>query len=599
MVDNNDLNFNAGGGQPAASKKSVRMHVMPEDIFSEDELHRKINKLPARKVELPRKEAPVLPKKEEKVEVAKEIVETIIPSGLKRPAKKKKMATGMKVAIVMAVFVVLAGAAGAAWYFYNQDQQSKLGRDLDLIQDQDQLQDELAAEEAARLAEEAAKAEADKKERLIRDNQRILDIIAMQKALKSYNKTEEKYPMDLPNEEWSFNDVVYMEDVPKDPVNQSDYRYLYNSTAGESYSITFMLEEGVNGLTAGIHSIMDTELLTINGSIQKIVIEEDLDVNKLMVLTLTRDTDLDGVTDLEEFMYGTDPQLFDSDDDTYTDHQEILNLYAPSGMAPQTLLDVGLVNEYYTEKQNYRIYYPSVWRLQAIDVNDEEIMFVSDQTAEYITIKIEDNIGELSLEQWIRLKMHDVEVDYEAEYYQEEFLTKDKEIAGIWLPELFMIFFENGSQIYSMTYNFDGLRQLSYKTTFEMMAKSFRFEGMDLVEEEGDEEILVEGEGEEGEVLDHEESNDEVVEEGSEEEVNSEFIESEIEEELAEESVEGEELPVVEGEGVLEEEGELLLEEEPVEGDAEIDETLDEFYGEELDEEIVEEEPLLEEEPVE
>lgn len=586
MVDNNDLNFNTGGGQPSSSNKTVRMHVMPEDIFSEDELHRKINKLPpVKKAEVSKKvEVPQLPQKEEKPPAQKEeVVETIIPTGLKRPAKKKKMKPAVLAMVIVLLLLIFGGGGFAAWYYYDQSQQAALDRDLDLIQEQGDLKDDLADEEAKKAEEEAKKAEEEKKQRLIRDNQRLLDIISIQKALKTYYENNEKYPADLPSGEWTFDNVSYLETVPLDPLNEEDYVYSYDGMTGENYSITFMLEEGVNGLAAGIHSIMNTQLLTLNGDIQEVVIEDDTDLTQPRVLASSRDTDLDGVTDLEEFMYGTDPQLFDSDDDSYTDHQEILNLYAPSGMAPQTLLDVGLVNEYYSEKQNYKIYYPSAWRVQAIDVNDEEIMFVSDQTEEYMTVTVESNSGELSLSQWIKLRMSEVEIDYEAEYYQEDFVTRKGEMSGVWLPELFMIFFEKDNKVYSVAYHFDGLKQLSYKTTFEMMAKSFRFEEMsNLVEEETEEEeILVEGESTEGDVLDYEEENEIVEEEEApaEETVESEFIENEIAEELIEEVETEEELMPEE----MTEEG--LVEE----GSGELEEGLDEFYEEEPVEEIVEE----------
>lgn len=568
MVDNK-LNFNTGSGQPGASNKMVRMHVMPEDIFSEDELHRKINKLPPKKKEAPRKEleVPVIePKKEKAVQPAEEVVETFIPSGLKRPTKQNKMKSSSIAIIIVLVLLVLGGGGGAAWYFYTENQKAQIDRNLDLIEGQGDLQDNLADEEAKKAAEEAAKAEEEKKARLVRDNQRILDIIDMQKALKSYYQAEEKYPISLPNDEWKIGETVYLAEVPVDPINESDYRYIYNSIGGENYSITFMMEEGINGLSAGIHSIANTEILTINGQIQKVAIEEDTDFTQPIALASSRDTDLDGVTDLEEFMYGTNPQLFDSDDDTYTDHQEILNLYAPSGMAPQTLLDVGLVKEYSSEKQDYRIYYPSTWRLQALDVNEEEIMFVSDQTEEYITVTIEENVGELSLAQWIKIKMLDVKVNYEAEYYQEEFVTKNGVVQGLWLPELFMIFFEKENKIYSVAYHFDGLKQLSYQTTFEMMAKSFRLGSTMMAEETSEEEeaALVEGESTGDEVLDYEESNDMPESEFIEEDIANELEENAIEEVVpVEEEMSGEEAAAIEG------------------SDGELDTTLDEFYAEE------------------
>lgn len=553
------------GNQTSQEDHAVRMHVMPENIFEEDALFRKVNKIPAkeRKVEnlrqaLPEPEPEIVEETEDDFEeVPVEEMGAIIPAALKRPSKKKSKMPLIIAAVVVALLVL--GSAGA-WYWFQGQEDDKTREVVDLIEDQNDLKDELAAEaEKQRLEEEARLAEEDK-QKTIRDNQRLVDMNDWQEALNLYYQKYNNYPADFVEGEWADEDLVYLEEIPVDPINEEEIIYFYSRTGDSSYSLSFFLEIGINELGEGIHLLSEKSKISINGKITDIVVQEDTNLGPV-VLTTTRDTDLDGVTDLEELLYGTDPQKFDSDDDSYTDHQELLNLYAPSGSESRTLLDVGLVQEYTSEMQNYKLYYPSTWKVQELDIDETEIMFVSDSTAEYIHLKMENNIGELALEQWVKLKMQETKVEYEANYYQEEFYTNKKELAGIWLPELFRIYFTDGQQIYSLSYDFDNLRQLAYQTTFEMMAKSFRLKGDPIV--------VIE---EEAEVAGYEEENEEMIEEDSEGML--EDIELETEEIIEEET-------------------------ETTEGEEEFVDLLEEYFAEEPVEETVVEEELLEEEVVE
>jgi len=462
------------GNNSQKEQKAIRMHVMPENIFEEDTLFRKVNKIPAkkRKVEEIRHPLPEAKPELEEEEVAFEEVPveemaSIVPAALKRPKRKKSKAP---LIIVLVIFIFLASSA-AAWYWYQNKDNGRNNEIIQEIKDKNELDDKLAATEETQRLEEEARLAAEKEEKLIRDNQRLVDMVKWQEALKLYYEKNNDYPADFSEGEWSDGELVYLDAIPIDPLNQEEITYVYSRTGEGSYSLSFYLEIGVNELAEGGHLLSEKREVSINGKITDVVMEDN--IIGPIVLTTTRDTDLDGVTDLEETLYATNPQKFDSDDDTYTDHQELLNLYAPSGADSQTLLDVGLVKEYRAEQQNYKIYYPSSWKVQALDVDETDIMFVSDTTPEYIHLKKENNLGELALDQWVRLKMQETKVDYQANYYQEEFYTNKKELLGIWLPELFRIYFTDGTDIYSLTYDFDNLKQLAYQTTFEMMAKSF------------------------------------------------------------------------------------------------------------------------------
>src|SRR6056297_3018693 len=106
MVDKKDLQFNQGQSQPSSSssqKSDVRMHVMPENIFAEDELYKKVNKSKAKQG----------PKKPEPKKVpTKEPKKTPPPSALQRP-KSKKSKKGLMVAIIAVVVLLLAGGGFA------------------------------------------------------------------------------------------------------------------------------------------------------------------------------------------------------------------------------------------------------------------------------------------------------------------------------------------------------------------------------------------------------------------------------------------------------------------------------------------------------
>ncbi|MCD6435467.1 MAG: hypothetical protein J7L15_03685, partial [Clostridiales bacterium] len=316
MVDD----INLPGDNSQKEQKAIRMHVMPENIFEEDTLFRKVNKIPAKKRKVEEIRHPLPEKKpelEEEVfeEVPVEEMASIVPAALKRPKRKKSKAP---LIIALVSFIFLASSAAAAWYWYqNKDN----GRNNDIIQeikDKNELDDKLAATEEAQRLEEEARLVAEKEEKLIRDNQRLVDMVKWQEALKLYYEKNNDYPVDFSEGEWSDGEIVYLDVIPIDPLNKEEITYVYSRTGEGSYSLSFYLELGVNELEEGIYLLSEKREVSINGKITDVILEEDNSVDRI-VLTTTRDTDLDGVTDLEETLYETNSQKFDSDDDSYTD----------------------------------------------------------------------------------------------------------------------------------------------------------------------------------------------------------------------------------------------------------------------------------------
>jgi hypothetical protein len=82
-------------------------------------------------------------------------------------------------------------------------------------------------------------------------------------------------------------------------------------------------------------------------------------------ITQGLDTDSDGLTDVEELLYGTDFRNPDTDADSFLDGNEVFHRYDPIGYAPSTLLDTGSVEIYSAlGVPTYEVYYPSTWTAQ-------------------------------------------------------------------------------------------------------------------------------------------------------------------------------------------------------------------------------------------
>lgn len=89
------------------------------------------------------------------------------------------------------------------------------------------------------------------------------------------------------------------------------------------------------------------------------------------------DLDADGLTDKEEEVFGTDPGIWDTDNDGYYDGQELMNLYSPTDEAPALLSDAGSVLEYIHPVRQYRLYYPAAWQQAAVGINSDNVLFSS------------------------------------------------------------------------------------------------------------------------------------------------------------------------------------------------------------------------------
>lgn len=477
-----DLKMNPlGGGEPSnqLTNKSVRMHVMPENVFNQEELYQKVSKA-GQVTEL--KETPGKPLPTPPPAPSTPSPQTPPPAVFTRPSAPAKSGgkKGKMILIIIIVLLILGGAAFGAWYWWSKSETEDANlAELDRIAEEQRLAEQLRLAEEQKAAEEAEKLAEENRQKEERDRQRINDVIARQDALRLYYEKNHKYPESIPDMgAWKEGEMVYATDLKSDPINDNDYKYIYARVTEKSYTLTIKFEIGFNKISAGVHIFNETQKLKVDGIVEQV---ENLPEPELPTIISALDTDGDGLSDEEEALYKSDINLIDSDDDTYEDSLEIRNLYSPSNTAPQTLLGAGLVSEFISEKQKYRLLYPITWKTQKIDGDDSNVIFISSNPTEYVELKIEDNPGRLSLSQWVKLKLATAPLKFKATYSEEIFENKDKSLQGILLPEFYMVFFADENKIYFLTYQFDATKSLSYQTTFLMFAKSFRLLAKEVV----------------------------------------------------------------------------------------------------------------------
>lgn len=182
---------------------------------------------------------------------------------------------------------------------------------------------------------------------------------------------------------------------------------------------------------------------------------------------LAADEDKDGLTDTEEALYTTDSVKSDTDGDGYPDSLELINLYNPTGFAPQKIEETSLVKIYTNSSYGYSIFYPTNWLPKALDESNREVMFTS-ATGEFIQVIVEDNPNLTPLLDWYLSEApgtNPADVGTAA--------TKGG-LLGIKSPDGLTVYFGVGDKIYAVSYSLGIKTELNYKSTFEMMVKSFK-----------------------------------------------------------------------------------------------------------------------------
>lgn len=179
---------------------------------------------------------------------------------------------------------------------------------------------------------------------------------------------------------------------------------------------------------------------------------------------LSKDSDSDGLTDIEERMYGTDYRNPDTDGDTFLDGNEVFHRYNPNGLAPLTLLDTGAVEVFSDLSLPFTVYYPVSWKA-VLDLVKKTVTFKSPNVAA-ILISWSTKEVDLTLEDWILRNVEEADITtLQASYTKEGYYTLRSE-------DDLVAYVEVGDSVYVLAYDLGSTTEISYIQTFAMMVNS-------------------------------------------------------------------------------------------------------------------------------
>ena len=179
------------------------------------------------------------------------------------------------------------------------------------------------------------------------------------------------------------------------------------------------------------------------------------------------DGDADGLTDIEEELWGTNGASLDSDSDTFSDTVEIANLYNPAGVTPERLIEAGLVSTYINPEYQYSVYYPTTWLANAVDEAKKEVLFTS-ITQEFVNVRVLPFPTDVAFAEWFAKTFPEEQL---ATY--KPFVNKMK-VSGVTSADGLVSIITDGAHVYLLTYN-GGMREdINYRLTFNMMVQSFK-----------------------------------------------------------------------------------------------------------------------------
>jgi len=186
--------------------------------------------------------------------------------------------------------------------------------------------------------------------------------------------------------------------------------------------------------------------------------EEEIKINFIAGV----DSDNDGLTDLEEnYVFVTDINSTDTDQDGYIDGSEVLNLYNPAGNG--NLADSALVKQHNNTVNNYSILYPIAWRMEG-NSNSETVQFLSDVDG-FVQIITQTNNDNLSLSQWYANLSDNTSQIQQTKNGLNVIYSADGLTAYI-TPTT------NNSKVYVINYSPGENKKLEFINTFKMMIAS-------------------------------------------------------------------------------------------------------------------------------
>lgn len=187
------------------------------------------------------------------------------------------------------------------------------------------------------------------------------------------------------------------------------------------------------------------------------------------VASVSIDSDNDGLTDVEETIFGTSPSNSDTDNDGYKDGIEVINGYNPTKPGTSKLIESPFISSITTDfsGEGYALLFPKEWQTSLVNSNKQ--LLISVGSGEVIKISIRDNASGLSPLAWYLQDHPEVAVS-QLKLIE----TQDGKLSGIYSADGFMAYLTNTdkSKFYVFEYLSGRQTELRYPTIFNMVIKN-------------------------------------------------------------------------------------------------------------------------------
>lgn len=241
-----------------------------------------------------------------------------------------------------------------------------------------------------------------------RDRTRYRDVRNIQTALELYRADNNTYPVSsspvvlgtstssaLSSIGFSVasQGAVYLERVPQNP-DPGGIPYQYQSADGSTYVISFSLESGTAGLLLGEHKASPQGF----DGVSQLPVNPPPTVRPVQPPPLGVDSDVDGLSDVEEAVLGTDTKKPDTDGDSYLDGAEVLAGYDPTQGGGALLRNSTQLTTYTNEHFGYEVRIPKDWTTRSAADDESEVIISGG--GEFFEVVVVPNPQHLSAQEW-------------------------------------------------------------------------------------------------------------------------------------------------------------------------------------------------------
>jgi len=175
------------------------------------------------------------------------------------------------------------------------------------------------------------------------------------------------------------------------------------------------------------------------------------------------DSDSDGLTDVEEPLFGTSSRDPDADKDSFLDGNEVFHLYNPAGGASVKLLESGLVKPF-ESSVGWKVFVPTTWKVEMSDDGMEGT--ITTGHGETFSVAMEPNSKAEGLLDWYLTRNPGTLSS------QVISITTKSGIDGLEGADLLTTYFLWDNMVLVFKYNLNSQSFVNFRLTYEMMKNS-------------------------------------------------------------------------------------------------------------------------------